>query len=146
MLLSALSMEAALSVLGKQPGTYALLTRVDTPISIAIGKLGVLSFDAGCYCYVGSALSGVQGRVARHLRPEKKVRWHVDYLLQHAQTVAVLCRYSRERLECRIAQELKNLGLASVRGFGASDCQCSSHLFHHPEFDRLRQAVEEAFR
>lgn len=138
-------MEALPSALGKQPGTYALLIRADAPMSVVVGKLGVLSFNAGYYCYVGSALNGLRGRVARHLRPEKKARWHVDYLLQNATTVAVLWRYSRERLECQIVRELKDLGLALVRGFGASDCRCPSHLFQHPEFDKVRRAVEEAF-
>jgi Uri superfamily endonuclease len=95
---------------------------------------------------VGSALRGLQARVARHLRREKKIRWHIDCLLERGAVMAVLWIHSEERLECVIAQGLRDRGLASIKGFGASDCRCPSHLFHHLSKEGLKLALVEAFR
>jgi len=63
------------------PGTYALVLRFSKRLEIIVGKLGVLSVQAGYYVYVGSALGpgGLAARVGRHCRREKALRWHVDY-------------------------------------------------------------------
>ena len=128
------------------PGTYALLIVLTKPETLAVGKLGDLNLGKGSYCYVGSALRGLRARVARHLRREKKIRWHIDYLLERETVTGVLWIHSEERLECVIVGSLRDQGLASVKGFGASDCRCPSHLFHHPSEEGLKFALEEAFR
>ena len=113
-------------------GSYALVVRLDRPARIAVGRLGVVSLAPGDYFYCGSALSGLRARVARHLRAEKRLRWHVDYLLAVAQIADVWACESPERLECRLAEELGRQPGAShpVPGFGSSDCRCRSHLVY----------------
>ncbi len=131
---------------GKVPGAYALLIKLDSPLTAAVGKLGLIHFKPGGYCYVGSAMNGLKGRVARHLRPNKRPWWHVDYLLLRSPVTAVVWSPSAQRLECRVAEALRGSGLPSTRGFGASDCSCPSHLFHLPAYDSLGDRVMAAFR
>ena len=62
-------------------GTYCLIIQLKKDSRIEIGKLGLLNFDKGYYVYVGSALNSLEARLERHLKTEKKLFWHVDYLL-----------------------------------------------------------------
>ena len=113
-------------------GTYALVLQLERQEEIAIGKLGAFTFPAGYYLYVGSALGpgGLEARLARHRRRDKKLRWHIDYLLEHAQLVEVWSAVSTARLECLWAQAARQLpgSETPVPGFGSSDCRCPSHL------------------
>lgn len=61
--------------------TYQLFIEVNEPITLAIGKLGRFDFPAGSYVYTGSAKAHMEARIARHLSVDKKLRWHIDYLL-----------------------------------------------------------------
>jgi len=133
-------------------GTYALVLHLEGGEEITIGKLGTFSFPAGCYLYVGSALGpgGLDARLARHRpstssgqrRCDKKLHWHIDYLLEHAQLVEVWSAVSTARLECLWAQAARQLpgSETPVPGFGSSDCCCPSHLIYlvrkpsHEEF------------
>jgi len=134
-------------------GVYILVIKLESGGSYPIGKLGALDFPAGYYCYVGSALNGVEARISRHFRPEKKLHWHIDYLLQHAAISAtVYAEIPRKRgpskhvlrEECRIARYLARF-FAGVRGFGCSDCRCPSHLFYSESAAVLRARTAEAF-
>ena len=127
------------------PGSYALLIELESPTAIDVGRLGSIEFRAGWYAYVGSALGGVSARVGRHLRQHKNLHWHVDYLLQEARLSEVTWALSEERMECRIAECLRRYGFSSVKGFGASDCRCPSHLFHSPNLKLLRNEIARAF-
>lgn len=111
-------------------GAYVLLIRLDGRAEIGVGRLGQFTFEAGIYAYVGSAMNGLDARVARHKRHEKKLRWHIDYLLQHAKVVDVIEFESAERRECRINDRIRRGWRSAypVAGFGASDCRCVSHL------------------
>lgn len=116
------------------PGAYALLVRLDTPADLEIGRLGPFFFEAGFYLYAGSALRGLEQRVARHLRPSaaKRLHWHIDYLLAAGQVVAVWQQPGRQRRECACAQAAAGLPGArlAVRRFGSSDCGCPGHLVY----------------
>jgi Uri superfamily endonuclease len=113
-------------------GTYALVLHLEGREEITVGKLGTFSFPTGYYLYLGSALGtgGLEARLARHRRRDKKLHWHIDYLLEHAQLVEVLSTASTARLECLWAQAARQLpgGETPVPGFGSSDCRCPSHL------------------
>jgi sugar fermentation stimulation protein A len=100
--------------------------------TITVGRLGAVSFRAGYYAYVGSALNGLNRRLSRHLRQEKRLHWHIDYLLQQGQPTGIIACESRERTECLIARVIAER-YAGVSGFGSSDCGCASHLFFGPE-------------
>jgi len=53
-------------------------------LRLRIGKLGIHNLPHGYYVYVGSALGGLASRLRRHLRSEKRLHWHIDYLLRQA--------------------------------------------------------------
>ena len=127
------------------PGAYALLIALEQSTTIEVGRLGALEFPPGFYAYVGSALGGLVARVNRHLRSNKKLHWHVDYLLEAARLSQVIWAVSKEKLECSIADSLGNHGFNAVSKFGASDCRCPSHLFHSPTRKPLHAEIIRAF-
>ncbi len=90
------------------PGTYVLWVHVDQPLTLAVGRLGTVTLPAGTYAYVGSAHGpgGLRARLHRHLRAEKPLHWHIDYLTTAAPVVAIGLRVSPEPLECVWAREL----------------------------------------
>lgn len=61
-------------------GSYALVLRLPSRRNIQVGKLGLVEFPRGNYIYFGSALGGLDARVAWHLGNDKKLHWHADYL------------------------------------------------------------------
>ncbi len=107
--------------------SYQLFIRVERPEKIVVGRLGKFTFPAGEYIYSGSARRGLCARVNRHLRSEKKLRWHIDYLLAAAAVTITKVRISTTN-ECQLVAE--SGGEIVVKGFGASDCcqGCGSHL------------------
>lgn len=109
-------------------GAYVLLMELKTDQRIRIGNRGTFLFSHGWYLYVGSALNGLDQRIARHWSSQKKLHWHIDYLLQYAQITKVFYKENTIREECTIAQHCIKT-LQAVPGFGCSDCSCISHLF-----------------
>ena len=108
--------------------TYQLLIAVTRPLrGLRVGALGVFDLPAGRYVYTGSARRNFEARIARHLRTEKALRWHIDYLLAAKAVRVHEVRRSR-RAECALNRSTG--GSVPVPGFGASDCRagCGSHL------------------
>jgi Uri superfamily endonuclease len=68
-------------------GVYQLLIRLDTDETIPVGKLGTFAFPAGFYVYTGSAMGGLDARIARHLSRIKRFHWHIDYLLERTSVI-----------------------------------------------------------
>lgn len=118
---------AALATARPAPTTYQLMIEVAAPVRIAIGRLGSYDFPAGRYVYTGSAKGGVDARLRRHLRRDKRLHWHVDYLLA-APGVSVVATHRSAAGECALNQ--RTAGRILVPGFGASDCRagCGRHL------------------
>lgn len=118
-------------------GTYLLLAQLQHETEIAVGKLGTFGLAAGWYAYAGSALGpgGLPVRLARHARSDKRLHWHIDYLLQHAVLKAIWQTAYPDRLECAWAAAVRDLPGAQtpIRGFGASDCRCATHLILLPQ-------------
>jgi Uri superfamily endonuclease len=118
--------------LGKTPGIYALVLKIDTPCTLRIGRFGRFTFQAGIYLYLGSARGpgGVVARVHRHLQDEmtKRKHWHIDWLRQAAGPVGVIWTHTKQADECEWAQALSSKGSREPDGFGASDCGCEGHL------------------
>ena len=114
----------------RDSGTYALVIALECGFSLRIGKLGTHSLQPGYYVYVGSALGGLSNRLRHHLRSEKRLHWHIDYLLQQSTVVQIWYAIGSDRLECNWNVLLQNLpgAVIPIIGFGSSDCQCSSHL------------------
>jgi Uri superfamily endonuclease len=119
------------------PGTYALILHAAEPITVAVGKLGIVTLPAGDYLYAGSARGpgGLRARVGRHLRQAKKPHWHIDALTAVLPVIAVWWAESPDRLECVWADAVWALPdvRVPVPGFGASDCGCESHLLAIPD-------------
>ncbi len=116
-------------------GTYALVLFLSREKKMHIGALGTFTFPCGYYVYIGSALNGLSTRIARHRAHTKKMFWHVDYLLEYAQLVDVWTHAGAERLECVWARAALAQPWASVIAprFGASDCDCATHLVYFAE-------------
>jgi Uri superfamily endonuclease len=119
-------------------GCYQIRIKVSKNISLNIGALGLCSFHKGYYIYTGSALKNLYQRVDRHKRINKKMHWHIDYLLAHpsVQLIDVITHPSEIREECFYNQQLINQGAeVPVKGFGSSDCKvCLSHLLKVEKF------------
>ena len=115
-------------------GAYILGFRLAKGEPIRIGKLGNFHFKEGFYLYVGSALGpgGLAARVRRHLRMTKPFRWHNDYFRAKAQLTTIWFAEGMKRFECAWASALDRWAFTScpVKGFGASDCSCTSHFFY----------------
>ena len=115
-------------------GTYVLLLDLPFSSDIEVGSLGVLHFEPGRYCYVGSAMGGLDQRLSRHLRSEKKMRWHIDRLTVAADRREAWESYPEWIPECDLAHMAEECGMVPVHpGFGCSDCGCVTHLFLVPE-------------
>jgi Uri superfamily endonuclease len=109
-------------------GSYILIIELKDDADIQIGALGKIHFKKGTYCYVGSARGpgGIEKRVERHLRKEKRKRWHIDYLLEHASISEVFRKEGGD--EVATAREISSI-CSGIKGFGASDSPLDSHLF-----------------
>jgi len=119
-------------------GIYALIIRINEDTCINVGAIGETHFKKGIYVYVGSAQTNLEQRVKRHLRREKRLFWHIDYLLNSdaAKIQKTLFMQGDKTTECKIAREIGERG-QSVNGFGCSDCDCRSHLFRVSNYDFL---------
>lgn len=122
-------------------GTYLLIIEVPDELEVEIGSLGDVKFPAGKYVYVGSALNGIEPRVHRHLSSEKKLYWHIDYLLNHPKVEVDSVRYKEgqdKETECETAEKISQFS-EPVDSFGSSDCDCNSHLFRLNRSARLNK-------
>lgn len=126
--------------------TYCLMIKLNQNSRIKIGKLGEMNFKKGYYVYVGSALNSLDARIRRHLSKEKKLFWHIDYLLAslNAALEEVIMERSKEKWECNVAIEISKKGLP-VNKFGCSDCKCNSHLFYFESFEAAEEACLNSF-
>ena len=113
-------------------GLYQLVIRLGRSQVIDVGHLGRFVFPSGYYVYTGSAKRGLESRIARHLRREKRLRWHIDYLLGQARIVEVKRYHGSRRSECELSRRVGALPGSKIvaPGFGSSDFGCSTHLFH----------------
>lgn len=125
------------------PGIYHLLIHLPQDTKISVGKLGSFDFPAGYYVYTGSALGGLESRISRHRRREKRLHWHIDYLLQHGSILDVITHETKKRLECRFNRNILSLSDSKilVKGFGSSDCKCKSHLVYFEEKPAIKRSL-----
>ncbi len=125
-------------------GAYLLLVTVAADRDVEVGALGTIRFEHGTYVYVGSAMGGLEQRVVRHLRRDKRMRWHIDRLLDASDRVEALLVPSRIDVECELASLVEGIpGAVGIRHFGCSDCRCRSHLFRVSE--RIAACLRSSF-
>ena len=110
-------------------GTYILI--LDMPEAhIKVGALGMVDVPKGTYCYIGSAMSGLDQRIGRHLSKKKKVRWHIDHLTEECTDVEAYENITPGIAECGLGNIVLDCGgTGFAEGFGCSDCGCPTHLF-----------------
>jgi len=128
-------------------GSYILVIDLVEETRLTVGRLGTFEFPVGLYFYCGSALNGLEARIRRHLRQDKKRHWHVDHLTAMAPVVEVWWVEDEDRWECRWAETIMAQGGEVVaRGFGSSDCRCLTHLVYvesGKDLDLVRRGLEE---
>lgn len=128
-------------------GTYTILIEIRASDTLSVGSLGSIQFDAGWYAYTGSAVGpGGFTRIDRHRELATGGRdtrhWHIDYLLGHATArLETVIRTPHAAIECEVAQAIHG---ETINGFGASDCQCASHLTYRPSESPLEASVRIA--
>lgn len=129
-------------------GTYCLIMNISSNSKIKIGAKGEIEFNKGYYVYVGSAMNSLVPRIKRHLSKEKKLHWHVDYLLDRKENNVeeVIFNISTDRLECKIANYLSKTCQNNIKEFGCSDCGCESHLFYFKTKKEAIFNVKECYR
>ncbi len=117
-------------------GVYVLIIELSQGAEIKVGAIGNVYFAKGLYAYVGSAQNGLEKRIERHIRKEKQIFWHVDYLLENPNTqiIEVFLKEGPKTTECTISEAIGQQGEAIV-GFGCSDCRCLSHLHRIEGYD-----------
>lgn len=130
-------------------GDYLVVLQTKEDQDLVIGAKGVRHFPKGYYVYTGSAKKNLAARLARHQRKRKKMHWHIDYLRQHTDVVAVLPIRTQDDLEHELAHAIDAIADWHVDAFGCTDCECQSHLFGFAENPIHTQAfmqVVEDFR
>ena len=127
-------------------GNYIAILHLDKNKTLGIGGKGEVFFPRGYYLYIGSARHGLAKRLERHQRRRKKFHWHIDYLRDAAHFHAAIPIRSTALLEHDIARSVGAIADWHIPGFGASDCDCDTHLFgmhsdplHTPAFMEVVQ-------
>ena len=110
-------------------GGYILLMELSSDGCISIGKQVPINFQKGWYVYIGSAMNGIEQRIKRHYSSIKKMHWHIDYFLESARIKEVFYKGSNKKEECDVVRNFIG-SFKDVKGFGCSDCFCTSHLFY----------------
>ncbi len=110
-------------------GIYLLCLHLKRAVTGTIKKSN-REFTSGYYIYAGSAQGGLRGRLKRHINGPHSGHWHIDALLKNARIIDIQLRIG-DIDECGLAQTVSAWpGAQPVNGLGASDCKCSTHLFH----------------
>jgi len=113
-------------------GSYVLI--IETPNRVEVGSLGNKIFQQEYAVYIGSAFGpGGLKRVLRHFSSEKKIHWHIDYLLEKGKLKKALL-FPEKDIECNLAKLLNG---EPVQGFGCSDCECGSHLLQYKNSEKI---------
>ena len=112
-------------------GSYFLVIRLDKDKAVRT-KAKEFSLRRGYYVYVGSAMNSLEKRVTRHFSREKRLHWHIDYLIEEAQLLRAYLVPNEERLEERLSMEVSGFG-EPVHGFGAGDVKVSTNLYRFEE-------------
>lgn len=127
-------------------GCYCLIIYIKRKSEIKVGeRLGHLEFKKGIYVYVGSAMNSLEARLNRHLSDNKKLHWHVDYLLKDDNCKIIDIIYNIDKkVECDISQYLKTEAFG-IKNFGCSDCRCDSHLYYFKNKNKAIECVKNAY-
>ncbi|RKX58303.1 MAG: GIY-YIG nuclease family protein [Thermodesulfobacteriota bacterium] len=125
--------------------TYVLVLKTMEETNIHVGRLGNVFLKRGLFLYIGSAKKALQKRVGRHLVKDKKLFWHIDYIL-NSRKVSIIEVWTKEAdQECETACIIDNFTGAMVvrKGLGSSDCRCPAHFyFFGGDVSEIRNLLE----
>ncbi len=124
----------AARAISAEPGAYVLLIRLDAALRLDFSAFAGRVLSPGTYAYCGSAYGpgGLAARLARHMRPDKAMHWHIDRLTAAGRIAAV--GVASGGRECDLVELLLARGATvPLPGFGGSDCRrCAAHLAATP--------------
>ncbi|AEH51813.1 GIY-YIG nuclease family protein [Pseudothermotoga thermarum] len=123
-------------------GTYILVVKLEKDRTIK-SKAKSWNLSKGLYAYVGSAMNNLEKRIERHLRKNKKMHWHVDYLLKEAKVLMVIEIPSNERLEEKVARYLEKF-FEPVKDFGSTDVKTKGNLFKISSAQELIKVMDDS--
>ena len=129
----------SLKIIPENHGLYSILLKLDQSVEIQIGRRGLFLFQPGIYIYIGSAKGRMESRIKRHLKIEKKQRWHFDYLRPYGSIMAIIS-FPISMGECQLRKDFINKNQAlqmPIAKFGSSDCKCYSHLLYSNKLEEL---------
>lgn len=110
--------------------TYILILKLKRDLSIGIGSLGIQNFKKGYFIYIGSGKRNINLRILRHIKKEKRLHWHIDYLTRDENFIIKKVYLIRDFSECKLAEFFSLNNFYYIKNFGSSDCKCKSHLFY----------------
>jgi len=138
----------SIKTLGGAKGAYLFVLQLGHSYQIKLTRKAPVTLTAGWYFYAGSAMGpgGLQARLKRHFKRDKKVHWHIDQLTKHA--IRRFAYAVEDSCECDLVRILKKSGEyeSALCGFGNSDCRtCDSHLLRatNNRLSGLQQLLEE---
>ncbi|ADT83997.1 GIY-YIG nuclease family protein [Thermococcus barophilus] len=121
-------------------GSYFLVIKVERDMIVRT-KRKEFPLKAGYYVYVGSAMNSLEKRVERHFRKDKKLHWHVDFLLKEAKLLRAYLIPSDAKIEEELSMEVSKFG-KPIEGFGASDLRIDSNLhYFKDEPDKILTSI-----
>ncbi|MDD5014807.1 MAG: GIY-YIG nuclease family protein [Atribacterota bacterium] len=134
-----------MNMIEKSEATYVLVINVSEDLKIGVGQLGEVLFKKGDYVYIGSAKGCLETRLQRHLRKEKRIFWHIDYILENQKAKVLQVWVTSKSIECKTADVFEGEYTCEIvkKGFGSSDCKCLSHLFFVKNKKRIESILKE---
>ncbi len=109
-------------------GSYFLVIKVERDVIVRT-KRKEFPLKAGYYVYVGSAMNSIEKRVERHFKKDKKLHWHIDFLLKESELLRAYLIPSDAKIEKELSMEVSKFG-KPIEGFGASDLKINSNLYY----------------
>jgi len=114
-------------------GSYSIIYFLEKKIKVFIPRFGTKEFTAGFYVYSGSGKKNLLKRVERHLKKEKKLKWHIDYFSSQRFVTPKEIFLFKDKTECENNLFFKRIGgVIVIPGFGSSDCKnkCGTHFLY----------------
>ncbi len=126
-------------------GVYLLIIEITNQLIIIIRGTRY-KLEPGYYIYVGSAWGpgGLRSRIARHIKKDKKIHWHIDKVTSKPfSLVKTICFLpgAPSYYESRIARTL-SMKLDFIPRFGSTDRRGDiSHLFICRTYSKCLETV-----
>ncbi len=133
----------------KCPGYYALLIKIQKKTIIDHPKFNKKTLDPGYYIYVGSARGpgGIAARIKRHVKKNKKKKWHIDYLTSKQDVKTILIGYkctTKPEGEEKMSHTLEKIASPALEKFGSTDKKDETHLYKCENKKKCKETIQIA--